>query len=412
LGFEDESHVIWLVTIKVFEQNKRDVTELVEALFDASRKLGDSKRVNGGVTVQRDKFIYVYTVDKISGLLVFTASVKSKEENPLSGTDGATKFFDIIEDFSKQYGLESLSSFKISIYPKEEDQILVKRLKSTPRAGIGVGRSDYCYMIISDPEVSKEISFNRQISILPIRGVEEEQIETTLEYLKQMATSISKLSKIFTSRTTVFSVIESGEEEISRKVEEILWALLQPEPVEYAKLESWLSYTLERGSTTMAILSSLQSSHVEAKEAYSELQHHLSQLNTTRVGVYPTIEEWENQRSSKTLWKFEKTITSTIGLDQRLEALMEKIRVYLSLQQHRLSLEEQKASREEITRLVKLQEALHKLEVIIVAVYILEMARILFEAFAHEHANVLSVVFMPVALLLSMFINRILSKEN
>jgi uncharacterized Rmd1/YagE family protein len=48
----------------------------------------------------------------------------------------------------------------------------------------------------------------------------------------------------------------------------------------------------------------------------------------------------------------------------------------------------------------------------IVAVYILEMARIVFEAVAHEHAGVLSVVFIPVALLLSVVIIRVLSRGH
>jgi hypothetical protein len=50
--------------------------------------------------------------------------------------------------------------------------------------------------------------------------------------------------------------------------------------------------------------------------------------------------------------------------------------------------------------------------VLIVAVYILEMARIIFEAFAHEHVNLLSAIFVPIALLISIIIERLLHKEH
>lgn len=100
------------------------------------------------------------------------------------------------------------------------------------------------------------------------------------------------------------------------------------------------------------------------------------------------------------------------ALKARFGTVMDSVRTYLSIQQQKLTLEEQKASREKLMRLVRLQETLHKLKVIIVAVYILERAKIVFEVVAHEQAGVLSVVFIPVALLLSVTIIRVLGKEH
>ena len=75
-------------------------------------------------------------------------------------------------------------------------------------------------------------------------------------------------------------------------------------------------------------------------------------------------------------------------------------------------MEEQKSSKEQLVRLVKLQEILHKLEILIVAVYLTEMARIVFEAFAHQRATVLTVGFIPVAPIMAVLIGRLLHREG
>jgi len=58
-----------------------------------------------------------------------------------------------------------------------------------------------------------------------------------------------------------------------------------------------------------------------------------------------------------------------------------------------------------------LQEILHKLEVLIIASYIIEMGKLVFEAFAHEKAGILTVAFIPLALAISMAIRRLLHRD-
>jgi len=53
----------------------------------------------------------------------------------------------------------------------------------------------------------------------------------------------------------------------------------------------------------------------------------------------------------------------------------------------------------------------HRMEVVIVAVYLTEMARIVFEAFLHEWANVLTVAFIPLALLIAVLMGLLLHRE-
>lgn len=63
---------------------------------------------------------------------------------------------------------------------------------------------------------------------------------------------------------------------------------------------------------------------------------------------------------------------------------------------------------------MNLQELLHKMEILIVAVYMTEMARIVFEALIHEYAlaNILTALFIPIALVIAILIGRLLHREH
>ncbi|RLG51743.1 MAG: hypothetical protein DRN99_08275, partial [Thermoproteota archaeon] len=95
-----------------------------------------------------------------------------------------------------------------------------------------------------------------------------------------------------------------------------------------------------------------------------------------------------------------------------LNTVLDAVRTYLGIQEEKLSMEEQASSKSLLERLVRLQEVLHKLEVLIVAFYITEMGRLVFEALAHEMVNVLTALFIPVALILAILVSRMLHREH
>ncbi|MCD6263286.1 hypothetical protein J7L60_02590 [Candidatus Bathyarchaeota archaeon] len=109
---------------------------------------------------------------------------------------------------------------------------------------------------------------------------------------------------------------------------------------------------------------------------------------------------------------FKDFVDRVDALRVQLNTVLDAVRTYLSIQQQSLSLEEQKSSKEQLIRLVNLQELLHKLEILVVAVYMTEMARVVFEALWHETANLLTALFIPVALLAAILIGRLLHKEH
>lgn len=64
-----------------------------------------------------------------------------------------------------------------------------------------------------------------------------------------------------------------------------------------------------------------------------------------------------------------------------------------------------------LARLVTLQEIPHGLKVFIITFYIIEMGRLDFEAAAHEAVSILTVIFIPIALLMPMIIRRLLYRR-
>ena len=411
--------VVRQVVIQVFSSSELDEEALIDSVLDAAGILEDARRANGAVEASEKGCLCRYSVEKIGRFLVLTSNISALERRHLPIDAGhRVMAFDVSESFSALTGSDLLTTFTVCIHPterNEDEEVIVNRfIERTQTTWNGVGKIGHCYITFSHPNTREDLKFDRVVLIQPVGDIQdvEKGMANTLENVKQIAASISELYRVYSKHVGIFSVLESGEAEISTKIEDFLWRLLKPEPVDYTQLESWLSYVMERDSTTSAILSSLMTSHVEAREAFSELEIVLSTLNEDRMGSHPTVMEWEVLHSERVVWAFKRAIARAEGLKGRLEAVMEEIRTYLSLQQQKLSLEEQKASRDQLTRLVRLQETLHKLEIIIVAVYILEMGRIVFETVAHEHIGVLSVAFIPVALLLSVVINRELSKGH
>ena len=109
---------------------------------------------------------------------------------------------------------------------------------------------------------------------------------------------------------------------------------------------------------------------------------------------------------------FEDFIERTDALMAQFNTILDSVRTYLGIKQQKMSIMEQTSSKEQLVRLVNLQEILHKLEILIVAFYLTEMARIGFDTITHESANLLTVAFIPFALLISVLLIRALHKKR
>ena len=261
----------------------------------------------------------------------------------------------------------------------------------------------------------EEEMFNRYYLLSPLHpagGTSEKQLKLVLDDIKHLAVHTAELSKLYSSCKSFFSALQPGEMEINEKTESFLWKLIGPEPVNLETLESWLGYIMERESTISAMISTMHVNHLEAKSIISKVENLFKKLNEKSFEDYPTNSEMEIEAYRRLVNPFENYITRSEVLKTRLGTVMEQVRTYLSLQQQKITIEEQKASKDQLVRLVNLQEILHKLEILIVAVYLVEMAKIVFESMLHEEANLLTTIFIPVALLISVLISRMLHKEH
>jgi hypothetical protein len=168
---------------------------------------------------------------------------------------------------------------------------------------------------------------------------------------------------------------------------------------------------MEREASLSAMISSMRGNLIEAQGTVSRIHEIFRRLNEGSFGEEPSSLEGEAGVYDKVVKTYEDYLVRSEALKARLGTVMESVRTYLSIQQQKLTLEEQKASKEQLVRLVGLQEIFHKVEIFILAVYITEMARIVFEVVAEHDALLFTAIFIPVALVIAIVVTRLLHHE-
>jgi len=231
-----------------------------------------------------------------------------------------------------------------------------------------------------------------------------------LTEIKNIALCSAQLNRLERSSRNYITAYKPGEAEISERIDSYQWELLRPEPVKMETLESWLGYIMEREASLSAMISAVRANLVEAGLIVSRVEDSLRRLNEGSFRDYPSCSEAIGREYSAATRKYDDFIVATEALKARLSTVMENVRTYLSVQQQKLTLDEQKSSKEQLVRLVGLQETFHKIEIFILAVYMTEMARIVFDVVAGEEAGLLTAIFIPVALLGAVGVSRLLHR--
>ncbi|MGQ9782260.1 MAG: hypothetical protein ACUVQ8_08515 [Nitrososphaeria archaeon] len=122
-----------------------------------------------------------------------------------------------------------------------------------------------------------------------------------------------------------------------------------------------------------------------------------------------------DQDTAKTLLqdrlRTDQKVDGTEALTELFNTVLDSVRTYLGIKQKKMNIAEQTSSREQLICLVSLQEILRELEVLIIAFYLTEIARIVFEALYKESAGLMTVAFIPAALLASIATIRVLHRR-
>jgi hypothetical protein len=281
------------------------------------------------------------------------------------------------------------------------------RQLTRPRIGVGIVRG--CLFSILESKGDGE-QFNKYYFVSSIKNAAPQSFNETMEDIKTVAIHSAKLSRLYWGSNSFFSALKPGEVEISERTETFLWNLMRPEPVGLETLESWLGYIMEREASLSAMISAMRGNLIEAQSIISRIEGVFRRLNERSFNGEPKCLEGEASAYRRILKMYEDHLVRSEALKARLGTVMDSVRTYLSIQQQKLTLEEQKASKEQLVRLVGLQEIFHKIEIFILAVYMTEMARIIFDVVAGGEAALLTAIFIPVALVVAVGVSRLLHR--
>ena len=223
------------------------------------------------------------------------------------------------------------------------------------------------------------------------------------------ASTAGRLYRLFQERAAVFAHVESSEKNTRERLQEILVNIRRPpDQVKPADLGSMLTEVSGIFSRLTTITSSMRRDSIKAKGYFRRIKGIFNLWNEKPLEGYPTNSSIEIDRLEEIVDSFSDSVDRLQALRIQLDTVLDTIRTYVGIQQQNISVEEQRDTKKLLARMVNLQEVLHKLEILIVAFYITEMGRLVFDAVAHDMVDILTVAFIPIALLLAIGIRRLL----
>jgi len=405
-----------IIRLQVAQNVEKDafaeqVHKAFTARYEDVTKVGDNLelQVNGGQLQYKVEVLEEFTV--LTSTIVYNAGSDNEdivnagmrlfdEFDPLVTLPSPV--FTTFVMFAPETNGEANASELIEAYSRQ---------LSKPTIGVSLVRG--CLFSILESRSEGE-QFNKHYFVSPIKsplGTQSHNFNELIDDIKTVAIYSAQLSRLHWRSNSFFSALKPGEVEISERTETFLWSLMQPEPVGLETLESWLGYIMEREASLSAMISSMRGNLIEAQSIISRIEGVFRRLNERSYNEEPKALEGEARKYNMIPKTYEDYLVRSEALKARLGTVMDSVRTYLSIQQQKLTLEEQKASKEQLVRLVGLQEIFHKIEIFILAVYMTEMARIIFEVVAESEATLLTAIFIPVALVVAVVVSRLLHRE-
>jgi len=231
--------------------------------------------------------------------------------------------------------------------------------------------------------------------------------------LCHLALYMGKMYQLFLERSLMFDQMDASESNTQIWINDILAKMRRPvDEIQPTDLEDILKEITIQFSRLSTLVGSMRRDKVKAGDLHRSLLNLLKTWGEKPLEDYLTNSVVDIGMFENMMAPFSDFIERTEALMTQLNTVLDSVRTYLGIKQQKISIQEEMSSKEQLIRLVSLQETLHKLEVIIVAVYLTEMARIIFEAVMHEHVHILTALFVPIALVISVIIGRLLHKEH
>jgi hypothetical protein len=303
---------------------------------------------------------------------------------------------------------------------EEEAEALLQRYTAdVGRTQSSVGLVKGCILAtLTVPDGSRLSMPSREIIVIHYRDELEKAADIVwgLSFeISSLGMCMGEMSRLFSERKLMFDQMDASERSTQLRINEILAEMRRPvDEIQPGDLEDILKEITIQFSRLSTLASSMRRDHIKARGFHRRLRNLLKGWNESPLGESPTNSSAELERFENLMAPFGDFVERTEALMTQLNTVLDSVRTYLGIQQQKMSLMEQTSSKEQLIRLVNLQEILHKLEILIVAVYIMEMAKIAFETLIHEHelVNSLTAVFIPIALILSILISRMLHRGH
>jgi hypothetical protein len=180
--------------------------------------------------------------------------------------------------------------------------------------------------------------------------------------------------------------------------------------MEPADLESVLNEVSGIFSNLTVLAAAMRRDSIKAGGFLRNIQRLLNSWDETKFIGFPLNARMEYDDYERKTRVFDDYLNRVEFVTSRASMVLDTVRTFIGIQQQKMSVEEQRYSRGLLDRMVNLQEILHKLEILIVAFYITEMGRIVFEYAAPERVHLFTVMFIPAALILAIGIRKLLHR--
>lgn len=398
----------------------------VDVIKQISQRYGSAcSMVEDGIRVRlgsSDVYIIGIDEDDCQIFLAAVGSLKSDAYQTLSMEEQKT-YDGQIGQFTELLPDNPLSMFTVRIgwagELGEAQDLLQRYLNQAERSIRSVGVVHGCLLAtILEKEDTVGISkpLRRELILLPLGRGLPEATRTVWGLYGEMASLASyagRLNDFRVGHDLILKQIDASEQSTQVRINEISLEMRKPiGQVKPESLEGVLREVITLFSNLSILSSAMRRDYVKARVLLRRAKRMFGAWNEEALAQYPTNSLIEMGIYEEMISPFKDFINRVDALRIQLNTILDAVRTYLGIQQQRLSIEEQASSKDQLIRLVNLQEILHKLEILIVAVYITEMARIVFEVLAHEMANLLTALFIPLALLTAIGISRILHRKH
>ena len=230
--------------------------------------------------------------------------------------------------------------------------------------------------------------------------------------LTSLASYTGRLNQLRLNCNPILNQIDASERSTQFRINEIFVGLRRPvKEVKIEDLEDVLREVTTLFSSLSVLVGAMRRDYVKAQSLLRNAVSLFKTWNEKPLNYYPTNSLMEIDSYEDLIAPFKDFISRVDALRTQLNTVLDTVRTYLGIQEQKLSIEEQASSKDLLARLVSLQEVLHKLEILIVAFYITEMGRLIFDVIAHEISGILTIAFIPIALFMSVAILRLLHKH-